>query len=178
MTSNKNSETHTQEGKMDKPETPVWHSLIKFDDLPHWQQDNHYIVSGYRRASYSYTRSFRSMLHWHNESVNIWTHFLPGVLCLPFGALLYSILKPRYDRADSADVWAMSCFFIGAGSGMSLSGIYHTLSDHSPKIAKFWNQLDYVGIALMIWGSFIPSVFYGFWCDPNLRMLYWSMVSC
>lgn len=154
-----------------------WRTLLRFEDLPHWQQDNHYIHSGYREASYSYLRSARSIFQLHNESVNIWTHFLPGILCLPFAVWLYRALKARYEYADTADVKAMSCFFFGAGAGLSMSGMFHTLSNHSPTVAKFWNQLDYVGIALMIWGSFIPSVFYGFYCDPNLRMLYWSMVS-
>ena len=125
-----------------------WHALVRFEDLQHWQQDNHYIHNGYRKASYSYTRSIQSMLHWHNESVNIWTHFLPGMLCLPLGILLYRSLQPRYEQAETADVVAMSCFFLGAGSGMSMSGIYHTLSNHSPIISKVLNQLDYVGIAL------------------------------
>ena len=161
----------------DSSQTTPWHALVRYEDLPHWQQDNHYIHSGYRQASYSYMRSAQSMFQLHNESVNIWTHFLPGILCLPFAIWLHGELRPRYEYADATDIWVMSCFFIGAGSGMSMSGIYHTLSDHSPTVAKFWNQLDYVGIALMIWGSFIPSVFYGFWCDPNLRMIYWAMVS-
>lgn len=157
-------------------ETP-WHALVHWDNLPHWQQDNHYIHTSYRQASYSYARSAQSMLHWHNESVNIWTHFLPGILCIPFGIFLYNSLRLRYELASSADIYAMACFFIGAGSGMSMSGIYHTLSNHSPNIAKFWNQLDYVGIALMIWGSFVPSVYYGFWCDAAAKMTYWVMVS-
>lgn len=157
-------------------EADPWHTLVRFHDLPKWQQDNHYILSGYRKASHSYLRSIQSMLHWHNESINIWTHFLPGVLLVPLGGLLYNTLKPRYEMASSADVYAMSCFFVCAASGMMMSGIFHTLSNHSPTIAKFWNQLDYVGISLMIWGSFVPSVFYGFWCDAGLRKTYWSMV--
>lgn len=167
------NDSRTKDNMEDSP----WHSLIEWKDLQHWQQDNQHIHTGYRKASYSYPRSFQSILHWHNETVNIWTHFLPGVLCIPFGAFLYNILKPRYELASAVDVYVMSCFFLGAGSGMTMSGVYHTLSDHSPTISKFWNQLDYVGIALMIWGSFIPSVYYGFWCDAQLRMIYWAMVS-
>lgn len=167
----------SQKTSTESPQKIPWHTLVKFDDLPHWQQDNHYIRSGYRKASYSYLRSLQSMTQLHNESVNIWTHFLPGILCLPFGFWLYRELKPRYEYAGAADMWAMSCFFLGSGSGMSMSGIFHTLSNHSPAVAKFWNQLDYVGIALMIWGSFIPSVFYAFWCDSHLRDVYWTMVS-
>lgn len=140
-------------------------------------QDNHYIHSSYRRASYSYTRSFASILHLHNESINIWTHLIPGVLALPLGFYLYSTLKPRYDRASAADVLAMSCFFIGAALCLGMSATYHTLSNHSPTVSKFWNQLDYAGIACLIAGSFVPSVYYGFFCDPARQKVYWTMVS-
>ena len=154
-----------------------WQTLIRFDDLPKWQQDNHYILSGYRKASYSYPRSVQSMLHWHNESINIWTHFLPGVLFVPLAYFLYDALKSRYELASSADLYAMSCYFVCIGLGMLMSGMFHTLSNHSPNVAKFWNQLDHAGIAFMIWGSFVPSVFYGFWCESGLRTTYWAMVS-
>lgn len=101
---------------------------------------------------------------------------IPGVLALPIAYSFYRQLRPRYELASKDDVYVMLCFFLGAGAGMTLSGLYHTLSNHSPNVAKFWNQLDYVGIALMIWGSFVPSVYYGFWCDGGLQTRYWSMV--
>ena len=153
-----------------------WYTLVNFQELPHWQQDNHYIHTGYRQASCSYWRSIQSTLQWHNETVNIWTHLLPGILSIPFAMKLYYSLSSRYKYADSSDIWAMACFFFGAGTGLILSGSYHTVCNHSPSISKFWNQLDYAGIAIMIWGSFVPSVYYGFWCDPKLVKLYWSMV--
>ena len=28
-----------------------------------------------------------------------------------------------------------------------------------------------------MWGSTIPSIYYGFYCDPNLQILYWLVVS-
>lgn len=154
----------------------LWHTLVNFADLPAWQQDNSHIHSGYRKASNSYIRSFTTIFHWHNESVNIWTHLLPALLSFPAGALLYSVLKPRYDRATTADVYAMSCFFVGAALCLGMSAVFHTLSNHSSEVARFWNQLDYVGIAILIAGSFVPSVFYGFWCHPKLQIIYWAMV--
>lgn len=153
-----------------------WHSLVGYKDLPHWQQDNSHIYRGYRKASYSYARSFTTIFHWHNESVNIWSHLVPGTLSIPAGVSLYKILQPRYDRASIADVYAMSCFFLGAAFCLGMSAVFHTLCNHSPNVAKFWNQLDYVGIALLIAGSFVPSVYYGFWCHENLQMAYWIMV--
>lgn len=155
-----------------------WYKLIYWNDLPHWQRDNHYIHSGYRRASYSYKRSFASIFHFHNETVNIWTHLIPAIVALPGGILLYQILKPRYDRATAADILAISCFFLGAALCLGMSAVYHTLSNHSPAVARMWNQLDYAGIATLITGSFIPIIYYGFWCEPSKQLVYWTMVSC
>jgi adiponectin receptor len=154
----------------------LWHSLVHWNDLPHWRQDNHYIHSNYRQASYSYSRSWQSVLHWHNESVNIWSHLIPATLSLPFAVVLYKVLKPRYYHASLADVIAMSCFFAGAAFCLGISASFHTLSNHSPSVARFWNQLDYAGISLLIAGSFVPSVYYGFWCHPIKQWTYWIMV--
>ncbi|EXJ60984.1 hypothetical protein A1O7_05137 [Cladophialophora yegresii CBS 114405] len=154
----------------------LWHSLVYWNELPHWLQDNHYIHSSYRRASYSYSKSMQSVLHWHNESVNIWSHLIPATLSLPCAVVLYNVLKPRYDHASVADVIAMGCFFGGAAVCLGMSASYHTLSNHSPSVARFWNQLDYAGISLLITGSFIPSVYYGFWCHPVKQWTYWIMI--
>lgn len=169
-------EPSSPSGRSDQQVTP-WYTLIHWNDLPHWQRDNQHIHSSYRAASYSYTRSLQSILHWHNESVNIWTHLVPATLSLPCAALLYKIVGPRYERASTADVIAMSCFFLGAACCLGLSATFHALSNHSPRVAKFWNQLDYAGISLLITGSFIPSVYYGFWCHPGRQWAYWIMVS-
>lgn len=154
----------------------LWHSLVSWDDLDHWQQDNHYIHTGYRKASYSYSKSVQSILHWHNESVNIWSHLVPAILSLPLGVFLYTTLRPRYDQASQADVIAMGCFFAGATLCLGMSASFHTVSNHSPSVARFWNQLDYAGISLLITGSFIPSVYYGFYCHPTKQLTYWIMV--
>ena len=154
-----------------------WWTLIHWDNLDHWMQDNHHIHAHYRRASYSYARSFASIFYLHNETVNIWSHLIPATLSLPSAAVLYSVLKPRYDKATFADVIAMSCFFIGALLCLGMSAAFHTLSNHSPNVSRMWHQLDYAGIACLIAGSFIPSVYYGFWCHQYKQMLYWSMVS-
>ena len=170
--------TRREEPKTTSSEQPSsWSSLIAWDDVPRWMQDNAHIHTSYRQASYSYLRSFASVFHLHNESVNIWTHLVPGLLSLPAGVVLYSILEPRYEEASTADVAAMSCFFIGATLCLGMSATYHTVSNHSPQVAKFWNQLDYAGIACLITGSFIPSVFYGFFCDAFRQRVYWTMAS-
>lgn len=151
-------------------------SLVSWDDLPHWQQDNHHIRGSYRRSSGSYRRSFSSLLYIHNESVNIYSHLLPALATFPGALILYVTLQSRLTQASMGDVLAFGCFFLGAAMCLGMSATYHTISNHSPRINKLGNQLDYVGIVLLITGSFVPSIYYGFWDESSLQILYWTMV--
>jgi adiponectin receptor len=151
--------------------------LVLWDDLPSWQQDNHFVRSGYRPASGSFYKSFASISYLHNESVNIWSHLIGAVLFTALGLVLYLAIKPRYSSATCGDIFAFGCFFAGAAFCLGMSATYHAISNHSPTIARFGNKLDYVGIILLITGSFIPSIFYGFYCHPRLQQTYWAMAS-
>jgi adiponectin receptor len=113
----------------------------------------------------------------HNETVNIYTHLLPGLVTIPASIYLYSVLSPRYESATHADIIALSCFFAGAAFCLGMSATYHTISNHSPFVARVGNAFDYVGIVGLIAGSFVPSVYYGFYCIPRLQVLYWTMIS-
>ncbi|KAI2793144.1 ADIPOR-like receptor [Penicillium oxalicum] len=150
--------------------------LLHWDDLPHWQRDNQHIQTGYRPASSSFWRSFHSLSYLHNESVNIYTHLVPSIVAIPAGCQLHRALSPRYQTADEADIIVFACFFTGAAFCLGMSATYHTISNHSPRVARIGNALDYVGIVGLIVGSFIPSIFYGFYCNPDLQYRYWTMI--
>ena len=161
------------------------HLLLTWQELPHWQQDNHHILTHYRPASYSYSTSFKSLFYLHNEWFNIHSHlfaagfFLCVVVYLGLaseGSVIYAPVNGEPVSYSSADVVAFACFFAGAISCLGISAAYHTISNHSPRVNRFGNQLDYVGIVALIWGSFVPSVYYGFHCEPSLQRTYWTMV--
>ena len=160
--------------------------LQRYDDLPHWRQDNHYILGFYRSISNSYAISLASVLRLHNESVNIWTHLFGAagfaLIWLGFASShspLFSTL-PSIVRMPpsftSADAMAFGCFFGGAVICLGISATYHTISNHSPRVNRLGNQLDYVGIVALIWGSFVTSVYYGHYCEKELQWIYWGMV--
>lgn len=146
------------------------------DDLPQWMQDNQYIHTGYRPASNSYWKSAASLGYLHNESVNIFTHLIGAALAAITAITLYSTVLPRFLMATGEDVMVFSCYFLGAMACLGMSATYHTISNHSEAVAKFGNRLDYIGIVILIWGSFIPSIYYGFSAEPGLIRLYWTMV--
>ena len=148
--------------------------LLKWNALPEWMQDNPFILSHYRPPSYSYNRSFQSLFYLNNEFVNIHSHLLGAVVFL---FISFSIYAFRQYPVSWSDIFAFGCFFAGAVLCLGMSAAFHAVSNHSPQVNHFANQLDYVGIVALITGSFVPSVYYGFYCEPALYKLYWIMVS-
>lgn len=149
---------------------------VIWDDLPDWQKDNQFIRTGYRPESNSIKRSFASLSYLHNETVNIFSHLIPAIGFLILGFGLYFTIVPRYESIDRADIIAFGCFFAGAAICLGMSATYHAISNHSYHVARFGNKLDYVGIVFLITGSFIPSIYYGFFCHEHLQEFYWTMV--
>jgi hypothetical protein len=149
---------------------------LQWDQLPSWQRDNQYILSGYRTSSNSFIKSFASLIYLHNESVNIYSHLIPAVILSFFGISRYKALARRYTSVSTADTMAFGCFFLGAVLCLGISATFHIVQNHSSHVARIANQVDYIGIVLLIVGSFIPSIFYGFYCHPNLQRVYLTMV--
>lgn len=148
--------------------------LLRWDELQSWQKDNQYILAHYRPASYSYHVSFQSLFYLHNESVNIHSHLL-GVSVFLFIAFIDYAFAVH--SVSGSDILAFGCFVLGAVFCLSMSATFHTISNHSPLVNRLGNQLDYVGIVALIVGSFVPSIYYGFYCDPVLQKVYWAMAS-
>ncbi|CAF9923806.1 hypothetical protein IMSHALPRED_006022 [Imshaugia aleurites] len=151
--------------------------LRSWDEIPSWQQDNEYILSGYRQASGSFKTCFESLGYTHNETVNIHSHVIGAAIFLIAPPYTYRALYLRYPLATPADVFVFSTFSYGVSTCFVLSATYHIINNHSPKVQKFGNQLDYLGIVILMWGSTIPSIYYGFYCDPPLQKIYWANVS-
>ncbi|ROT34788.1 HlyIII-domain-containing protein [Sodiomyces alkalinus F11] len=158
--------------------------LLTWDNLPAWQRDNTFILTGYRRASSSYRASLASLTYLHNETVNIWSHLLGALFFLLVGAagayaavFLEHEIAPRYATASLADVLVFACFFAGAVACLGMSATYHALSNHSRAVARWGNKLDYAGIVVLIVGSYVPALYYGFWCHPELMTMYQSTIT-
>ncbi|KAL2130173.1 hypothetical protein VTI74DRAFT_6805 [Chaetomium olivicolor] len=138
--------------------------LLHWDDLPAWRRDNPSIHSGYRPESNSFLGSLRSLFYLHNESVNIWTHLLGAVFFSLSGVYLYRLIAPRYESATTADLLVFACFFGGAFCCLGMSATFHLVSNHSEEVATWGNKLDYTGIVFLIVGSYVPALWYGFFC--------------
>ena len=58
-----------------------------------------------------------------------------------------------------------------------IPGRYHIISNHSPRANAVGIQIDFLGILLLMWGATMPSVFYGFYDNQRLQIIYWTVVS-
>ncbi|KAK4227456.1 hemolysin-III related-domain-containing protein [Podospora fimiseda] len=149
---------------------------ILYHDLPPWRKDNAFILTGYRPTSNSFSQSFSSLLYLHNETVNIWSHLLGAIFFTLTSLTLYSLFHPRYETASSADILVFSSFFLGAFLCLGMSATYHAICNHSHEVARVGNKLDYTGIVFLIVGSYVPALWYGFFCKPALMTVYLACI--
>jgi adiponectin receptor len=159
-----------------KPEaearTVTWHCISK------WQQDNRYILSGYRPAQPDYLKIFTSLTFLHNETYNVYTH-LVGALVLPLiaTAFMRDLSEPRFLDVSGRDRFMFGIFFWCAECCLVFSATYHLLGSHSRDVEQFWHGMDLLGIVIVTIGTFIPGIHYIFICEPSLQKLHWAIVS-
>lgn len=151
--------------------------LYDFHEIPVWQKDNEYILKGYVKETNSYKHIFLSLFFLHNETVNIYTHLLPGILCF---ALIVSTLEislfKKFSTTTLTDYLMINYFFLGAFTCFMMSASFHCLKAHSEKVAIFGNKLDYLGIVALIVSSMISLLFYGFY-DSFKTFLFFGSIT-
>lgn len=151
--------------------------LYSFHEIPEWQKDNEYIIKGYVKETNSFKRIFQSLFFLHNETVNIYTHFLPGILCF---ALISSVLEfslfKKY-TTTLTDYLMVNFFFAGAFTCFMMSATFHCIKAHSEKVSIFGNKLDYLGIVALIVSSLISLMFYGFYDDFKAFLVFGTITT-
>uniref|UniRef100_A0A8C2EMD3 Adiponectin receptor protein 1-like n=1 Tax=Cyprinus carpio TaxID=7962 RepID=A0A8C2EMD3_CYPCA len=149
--------------------------VIPYHLLPDWLKDNDYLLQGHRPPMPSFRACFGSIFRIHTETGNIWTHLLGLILFLCLGTL--TMLRPNVSfMAPVQEKVVFGMFFLGAVLCLSFSWLFHTVYCHSEKVSRTFSKLDYSGIALLIMGSFVPWLYYSFYCSPQPRFIYLSVV--
>ncbi|XP_067141221.1 adiponectin receptor protein-like [Centruroides vittatus] len=154
----------------------VWQEAWKgchFSSLPKWLQDNDFLIRGHRPPLPSFSACFRSIFRIHTETGNIWTHLLG---CLFFIGIATYFLSQPSNLVQWQEKVVFATFFAGAIACLGMSFTFHTVHCHSEKVGKLFSKLDYCGIALLIIGSFVPWLYYGFYCDFQHKVIYLMLV--
>ncbi|KAJ6784447.1 hypothetical protein PWT90_11022 [Aphanocladium album] len=146
---------------------------LTWSEAAEWQRDSDFILSGYRRKKADYLEVFFSLAFLHNETCNVYTH-LVGALLLPQTAtnVLRSLSQPQFFDVSSTDYTMFNIFFGSAECCLLLSTAFHLLGAHSHKVEQFWHRMDLLGIVIVTMGTFIPGIYYIYYCEPFLQLVH------
>lgn len=151
--------------------------LLSISELPPWSDPNPYILTGYRPISNSWLSSLASWTYPHNESANIYSHLIPGLILLLSQGWVYDYVSTRHTTALTDVDWMIVSVQSLSGTVCLLtSALYHTGLNHSADVAGRWLQMDYVGILGLILGNFVSGLHFGFYCLPDVKYFYWGLV--
>ena len=132
-----------------------------------------YILTHYR-VLFSFPLATRSLFHLHNETFNIWTHGVAALYLLYLshctigrGGLLSTVKD-----SDWFDYVLFSVFHWSAVACFSASTMYHWYGCMSVQSHSCLYIGDMSAIGLLILGSYIPGLYYAFYCRPMFQLLY------
>ncbi|KAK8037789.1 hypothetical protein PG991_001135 [Apiospora marii] len=110
------------------------------------------------------------------DTVNIWSHLL-GALWFLWCLLDHPKYQRPYPDASLGDSLALGVYYLAVVVCFALSTLFHTFSDHSPGMHKFGNELDHLGIVLVLWGTGVSGAHFAFNCNEGLEVAYIGFLS-
>ena len=108
------------------------------------------------------TMCCRSLCQVHNETMNIYTHFVPALYILVQLCMLWTASGPysEFKMAQSFYVQLACCLSILFC--MLASSVYHTFGPMSSYHYYLLLKVDLIGIGVMIFGLTLSAVYIGF----------------
>ena len=122
---------------------------MRAQDLPSDYETMPFVQKGYR-LGYDSCGCLTSIFEVHNETINIWTHWL--------GALWFAYLMRVDSSTETLDASTILIFRLICLNLFASSAGYHTFGAISPRAMRLWLRADKLGISLMIAGSYIPGI--------------------
>ncbi|XP_074645418.1 adiponectin receptor protein-like [Tubulanus polymorphus] len=147
--------------------------VVHHHHLPDWLKDNDFLHRGHRPELNSFMACFKSIFRIHTETGNIWTHLLGFIAFI--GVAVYFLSRSSIE-VQWQEKAVFSAFFAGAILCLGFSWIFHTVYCHSERVGKLFNKLDYCGIALLTMGSFVPWLYYSFYCSMAPKIAYLVLI--
>ncbi|GAA5860814.1 hypothetical protein JCM3774_003148 [Rhodotorula dairenensis] len=151
--------------------------LLRYEELPEEWRNNPHILHGYRYIPIEqYGALFKSMFQWHNETVNIQSHFI-GFLSLAALLIYYLVFSPGSPHPlvdpHPGDTAIAVLFVVSAMHCLLCSTAWHLFSGCA---TTGWFRgaacIDYVGISGLIAASVAGATYYGFYDHPQLASAY------
>lgn len=113
----------------------------------------------------------KSAFRWHNETVNIHSHFIPTLFLLSCIPLI--IWRSPLPDANWVDTVMIISYLLAAMSCLSSSAAWHVVSGCASRRWFEWGAcVDYIGISWLIAMSFNTVVYNAYYCRPRTVLIY------
>ena len=146
---------------------------LTYDDMPLWTNSNSFIITGYRPTNEPILYYVKSLFRLHNETINIWTHLLGALLFIYL--LVYINIDPNL-RMFTSQTILMNVYTITCILTYGLSSIMHTFYPLNNYCCTSLQTLDYLGIGLQIFSTLQVFLYYSFYCQKELMLIYMNLV--
>lgn len=149
------------------------HRLSSWGNAPSFLKHNSSIISGYR-TEYCFSHALFSLFEWHNETLNVWTHFLGFVffaylgLDACFGWMYQATLFEKF--LFLCHIWMIAAAFL-------MSSIYHLFGCLNHQCHLLLCSLDYTGITLIISTGYHFPAHFMFLCWPFMSSVYFAVMT-
>ncbi|EPY29478.1 adiponectin receptor [Strigomonas culicis] len=152
--------------------------LYPYHEICPWQKYNPYIRTGYR-AYYTTKMTLKSLVGWHNETLNVWTHFSGFFFFLAFSIVVFATLLTKTITSSHFSHVRFMYFLFCGGSVLCMlnSAIYHLFTGHCRhRLVVAMGRLDFLGITALIVASFLPPLYTIFSCLQTARNVYIALI--
>jgi predicted membrane channel-forming protein YqfA (hemolysin III family) len=126
-----------------------------------------YITSGYRVPGLSVRDCFRSLIQWHNETANVWSHVTLSTACLLLA--LYFQINGSVDFLTDTYALPLLASIVADAGCMLVSSVAHLCNCLSEEIRHVCFYFDYAAINMLGLSSAIGFYYY---CRPVKMPFY------
>ncbi|KAI4191520.1 MAG: hypothetical protein L6R41_000054 [Letrouitia leprolyta] len=150
--------------------------LIRYEDLPHPWRVNPYIMTGYR-FSETKVDCVRSVFHFSNETVNIWSHGIGLMIVLSIAFHFYPS-SVNFSQSSKTDIFFAATFLFAACKCLVCSCMWHTMSSIAEQtLMERFACVDYTGISLLIAASIMTTEYTAFYCEAVSQWTYITLTA-
>ncbi|XP_053565527.1 membrane progestin receptor beta [Bombina bombina] len=163
---------------------PKMPSTVKDLDVPHLFREP-YIQTGYRPIEQNWKYYFFSLFQKHNESINVWTHFVVALAVL----LRFKVFAEVESLSLDPVSLPLYIYVLSSLTYLTFSFLAHLLQSKSELAHYTFYFMDYVGVSTYQYGSALAHYYYSSnqaWYDtiwpfflPGAAFLGWmSCLGC
>eukprot|EP00736_Rhodelphis_marinus_P005841 Rmarinus@m.29315 len=148
--------------------------IVHISQTPKWLRslDIHH---GYR-VNHSVSQCITSLFSLHNETVNVWSHLVPGIVFIYLGVYEAHSAFWELENHKFRDAIILSIFLFSTSACMFFSAAYHLFCCVSESLFYKLRGLDFFGIFFACGGSFLSGTHFVFMCDEKLRDFYTTVL--